>query len=436
MITHRDLTDAAQNREVLAVASRLLDDPAVDVVAEAATVFGDPATVRSSSPVFLEALRAAVARRTLDGVAAPTHVTVVWAMYGETGRMATRGEHPHGEDFVRVKVAQLRWLFDGTDHTWSVIACDDGCPDEPSSAERMEQIIAAEGWTGRGPGGVRVVRLADAIGNGAASTPAVAALGSTADSRKGGSILHAMHEAVADGAPDPAGRRHIVCYTDADLSADLAQVGSLVGPVVDGATVAAGQRYGVPGSVLVKAGGATTEPESTGSKPDRLIVLFRHWVRATLIPSLAHVLDTQAGFKAIAVEALDDLLAVTTSVDESFDVELLIHAAARGGPGAIAVVPIVFTEDFAATNFPSVEPGQRHLDMVVQIADIYDRFVAATDPAGPEGERLIAAVRGATLPAYVDLIGWMGDTEDTTGASPDTPFDTRWPVGEVVRRLA
>ena len=71
------------------------------------------------------------------------HVSVVWAMYGETGRMVTRGEHPHGEDFVRVKARQLDWLTDGTAVTWSVVAVDDGCPDMPSSAEVMRRILSA-----------------------------------------------------------------------------------------------------------------------------------------------------------------------------------------------------------------------------------------------------------------------------------------------------
>ena len=65
-------------------------------------------------------------------LAGPIHLTVVWAMYGETGRMVPRAEHPHGEDFVRAKVRQLDWLTGGLPGvTWSIIACDDGCPDRP-----------------------------------------------------------------------------------------------------------------------------------------------------------------------------------------------------------------------------------------------------------------------------------------------------------------
>ena len=63
------------------------------------------------------------------------------------------------------------------------------------------------------------------------------------------------------------------------------------------------QRYGMEGAVLVKADGPTSEPASTGGKPDKLIILFRHYVRAMLIPDLAHILDTQAGFKAFDAAA-------------------------------------------------------------------------------------------------------------------------------------
>ena len=65
--------------------------------------------------------------------------------YGETGRIVPRSVHPHGEDFLRAKVRQLDWLTAGLpDVTWSIIACDDGCPDQPSSADLMTEIAAAE----------------------------------------------------------------------------------------------------------------------------------------------------------------------------------------------------------------------------------------------------------------------------------------------------
>jgi hypothetical protein len=413
----RDLTDPGQNQAVLDAASALAEGGSAEDV-----------EASHGPAVAAEAVAAARSRRRLAEVTGPVHLTVVWAMYGETGRMVPRTEHPHGEDFVRAKVGQLNWLTDGLpDVTWSIIACDDGCPDQPSSADLMEDIAAAEGYPREGHRSVTVLRLAEIIKSEISISPAFDALTSTGQSRKGGSILAGMDAAIRTGPAraDGAGR-HVVCYTDADLSANLAQLGSLAAPIVAGDKVAGalGQRYGVEGAVLVKAGGPVTEPHSTGDKPDKIIVLFRHFVRALLIPPLAPVLDTQAGFKAFGAAALAPVIGEMTSFNETFDVELLIHLAQRYGPAALAVEPLVFTEDFAATNFPSVDPGPRHLAMVRQVVDLYDQLVAPTAPVTGEAADLLELIRTLDLDGYVTLIEHLR-AED---AGDPTLFDRRWPV--------
>jgi hypothetical protein len=414
----RDLTDPDQNQAVLDVATAL--------AAGRATAAG--AAGRHGPAVAAEAAAAARSRQRLGELAGPVHLTVVWAMYGETGRIVPRAEHPHGEDFVRAKVRQLDWLAAGLPGvTWSIIAVDDGCPDQPSSADLMTRIAAAEGYPREGHRSVTVLRLAELIGGGMPVSPAFDALTSTDQSRKGGSILAGLAAAVAAGPARPGGAgRHVACYTDADLSANLAQLGSLAAPVAARGQVAAalGQRYGIGGAVLVRADGPVTEPRSTGDKPDKVIVLFRHFVRALLIPPLAPVLDTQAGFKAFDAAALGPVLGQMASFNETFDVELLIHLAQRCGPQALAVEPIVFTEDFAATNFPSVDPGPRHLAMVRQVVDLYDRLVAPAAPAAGEAADLLALIRALDLDGYVTLIGQLR-AEDRGDPSL---FDRRWPV--------
>jgi hypothetical protein len=185
-----------------------------------------------------------------------------------------------------------------------------------------------------------------------------------------------------------------------------------------------GQRYGIEGAVLVRADGPVTEPHSTGGKPDKIIILFRHFVRAMLIPPLAHVLDTQAGFKAFDGAALGPALRQMTSFNETFDVELLIHLAQHYGSQALALEPIVFTEDFAATNFPSLEPGRGHLAMIHQVVDLYDQFVASTAPVTGEAADLLTLIRTLDLDHYVTLI------EHLRAEDRDDPtlFDRRWPV--------
>jgi hypothetical protein len=414
----RDLTDSDQNQSVLDVASVLVEGGA-----EAGRVAG------SHGPaVEAEATAAARSRRRLAELTGPIHLTVVWAMYGETGRMVPRAAHPHGEDFVRTKVRQLDWLTRGLPGvTWSIIACDDGCPDQPSSAALMADIAAAEGYPAEGHRSVTVLRLAEVLEGGNSISPAFDRLTSTEQSRKGGSILAGLAAAVGTDPPQADGTgRHVVCYTDADLSANLAQLGSLAAPLVAGDKVAGalGQRYGIDGAVLIRADGPVTEPHSTGDKPDKIIILFRHFVRASLIPSLAHVLDTQAGFKAFDAAALGPVIQQMTSFNETFDVELLIHLAQDYGPGALAVEPIVFTEDFAATNFPSVDPGARHLAMVQQVVDLYDRFVAPVAPVTGEAADLLALIRTLDLDDYVTLIEQLR-AEDR---GDPTLFDRRWSV--------
>ena len=414
----RDLTDAAQNQAVLDVASALAEGGAA----------AERAAGRHGPAVAAEANAAARSRRRLSELTGPIQLTVVWAMYGETGRMVPRAAHPHGEDFVRAKVRQLDWLTGGLPGvTWSIIAVDDGCPDRPSSADLMTDIAAAEGYPGEGHRSVRVLRLAEVIGGDISISPAFDRLTSTGQSRKGGSILAGMAAAVTTGpAGEDGAGRHVVCYTDADLSANLAQLGSLAAPVVAADVVvgALGQRYGIDGAVLVRADGPVTEPHSTGDKPDKIIVLFRHFVRALLIPPLAQVLDTQAGFKAFDAAALGPAIRQMTSFNETFDVELLIHLAQRDGAAALAVEPIVFTEDFAATNFPSVEPGPRHLAMIHQVVELYDRLVAPTAPVTGEAADLLALIRTLDLDDYVTLI------EHLRAEDPGDPtlFDRRWPV--------
>jgi hypothetical protein len=419
LVPVRDLTDSDQNQAVLDVASALVEGRAA---AERVAASHGPA-------VTAEAMAATRSRRRLGDLIGPIHLTVVWAMYGETGRMVPRAAHPHGEDFVRTKVRQLDWLTGGLpDVTWSIIACDDGCPDRPSSADLMTDIAAAEGYPREGHRSVTVLRLAEVIGGDISISPAFDRLTSTDQSRKGGSILVGLAAAVGTDPTRANGvGRHVVCYTDADLSANLAQLGSLAAPVVAaGGKVAGalGQRYGIEGAVLVRAEGPVTEPHSTGDKPDKIIILFRHFVRALLIPPLAQVLDTQAGFKAFDGAALGPAIGQMTSFNETFDLELLIHLAQDYGPQALAVEPIVFTEDFAATNFPSVEPGPRHLAMVRQVVELYDRLVAPIAPVTGEAADLLTLIRTLELDDYVTLIEHLR-AEDS---GDPTLFDRRWPV--------
>src|ERR1022692_2197340 len=201
LVPVRDLTDPDQNQAVLDVASALAGGRAA---AGCAAGIHGPA-------VAAEAIAAARSRRRLGELTGPVHLSVGWAMYGETGRMVPRAVHPHGEDFVRAKVRQLDWLTGGLPGvTWSIIACDDGCPDRPSSADLMTGIAAAEGYPRKGHRGVTVLRLAEVIGGDTPVSPAFGRLISTGQSRKGGSILAGLAAAAGTG-PGAGERRRPAC---------------------------------------------------------------------------------------------------------------------------------------------------------------------------------------------------------------------------------
>lgn len=336
-------------------------------------------------------------------------------MYKETGRILPRSEKSeHGEDFMRNKVKQLKWLFDGApaNFSWDLVAVDDGCPEKPSSAEVASGIIKSEGWDN-----VKVMKLQDGIN---AGNP-VAKMKSTKDSRKGGAILYGLYECGQAGHGE---KEHIVLYTDSDLSANLGMSGLLCHNIVaEGHPISCGHRYGEAGSILVKSEGAVGEPEATGGKPDKMIIVFRHWARGVAMPCIAQVKDTQCGFKAFKAKPLLQILPDVTSYTETFDVELLIRACTTIPSGSIfrrskgiGVVPILFVEDFEASTMASskqvggkLEPGDAHLEMIQQIMAIHDSLMKTMAGANkPEilrqDDALMGFLRGLDLPAYKKLI--------------------------------
>ena len=70
------------------------------------------------------------------------------------------------------------------------------------------------------------------------------------------------------------------------------------------------------------------------------------------------------------------------------------------------------------------DPGPRHLAMVRQVVELYDRFVAPVAPVTGEAADLLTLVRALDLDDYVTLI------EALRAEDRDDPtlFGRRWPV--------
>ncbi|NNC79983.1 MAG: glycosyltransferase [Acidimicrobiales bacterium] len=249
------------------------------------------------------------------------HVAVVFAMWGEQRRLLPRSvENPTGEASLATKLEQLDWLFGGSAATWSLIAVDDGDPDDSAAV--------AIGQANAHPLGdhVTVLRLSDAIG---AEDSPLATLASVDDSRKGGAItLGALH-ALANGAD-------ALVMTDADNSVHLGQVGLLIGPFArDGAGAVVGDRKH-PDSNLVKAE-ARWGPG---------IVVLRHMQRMVGRSLFDTGLrDTQAAFKLYGRNALEAILAAPSTFGFAFDSDWLY--ATVGAGERIDRVPFTFIDSFA-----------------------------------------------------------------------------------------
>ncbi len=214
MPPHMDLTGIAQERQAFDTAELLLDlYPKEDELRAFDTQI---TTEQQNHPVILHlASKLALSKMSLRSLSAPIFNSFVVAMYKEHNRIRTDAEHSAGEDFLRRKVSQLKWLFEGeTDKEWELVFVDDGCPER--SGEIAERIIQQEGYDN-----VRVLYLADAIIKG---LPIAKGLTSTDDSQKGGAIQYGMWSVIKE---EHDNFRHIVIYTDSDLSTNIAQAGLL-----------------------------------------------------------------------------------------------------------------------------------------------------------------------------------------------------------------
>lgn len=315
-------------------------------------------------------VKLALSRLRLAEETRPSHVSVVFAVYKEHIRLRRASEHPLGEDALREKLRQLRWLFDDTPHTWDLTVVDDGCPESSGAIARAildESLLPSEE--------ARVYWLRDGI---EAGHPIARKLESTADSQKGGSIRYGLWRA----AQLDRGPRHVLTFTDADLSTHLGQLGMLVSPVLAGrAEAAIGSRREAT-SVVVKSG-----------KRDNRGKLFIYlWKR--MLPELHGVTDTQCGFKGFSADHLRKWIEKTEDSTFSFDIEAL-RLVRLTGDGRIERVPVAWIDSEAASTTAELSP---YLSMLRNVA----RLLRSGGP--------VQDVRAS----YADLIESLDDEAFTT----------------------
>jgi len=318
------------------------------------------------------ALKLARSKAYVRAIDEPSFLSVVFAVYKEHERVLRPTEHAHGEDFLRRKVAQLKWLCDGTALDWELIAVDDGCP--AGTGRLLEQIAREEGYGER----VRVLHLADAIAKGVAVTRP---LTTPDDSRKGGSIAYGMWDAVQTQRPN-----HVVVFTDADLSTHLGETGLLVHEIRAGALAAIGSRREET-SVVIKG----------ASRNDRGKLFIYLWKR--LLAPLHRLTDTQCGFKAFDARHVAELTADLLEKKFAFDIELLLRVELMRS-GSIAKVPVAWIDSEALSTTTDIQP---YLPMLKQAAAMYCHYLEA-DPQAETFAAFIEQLDEARWQALLDHI--------------------------------
>lgn len=328
------------------------------------------------SPIALIAVKLARSKQFVDSIDKPLSVSVVFAAYKETTRIRTKKEHPHGEDFLNQKIAQLNWLFDKTNVEWKLILVDDGCPD--GTGNIAKEIIDTKNLEDK----TEVLFLQDAIDK---KLEVSKALSSTNDSRKGGSICYGMWHA----SRQDSSKNHIIAYTDADLSTHLGQLGLMLHPIVDlNKTVATGSRR-EKDSVVMKS-------PSRNNRGKLFIYLWKQ-----LIHELDYIVDTQCGFKAFRADAVSEIIDNLIEHKFAFDIELLLKAEQRR-KNTIAKVGIAWIDSEEASTTTDLQP---YHSMLQSIAKMYRKYIPPTENA----DTFASFIEELTEDQFHDLLNEIPD---------------------------
>ncbi|MBT8315506.1 MAG: hypothetical protein KJP26_13685 [Maribacter sp.] len=291
---------------------------------------------------ILLALKIAKSKIIASKTKEPLMVSIVFAIYKEHNRIKKISEHPHGEDFLLKKIAQLEWLFKNCPKIeWELIIVDDGCPE--GSGNIAQGIVDKNGLNDK----VRVLFLAEAIEQ--KLSPAKT-IHSTNESQKGGSIIYGMWDAIKE----TKSKNQIVVYTDADLSTHLGQLMLLVDPLINQNKLAAIGSRRETRSVVIKK----------GARNDRGKLFIYLWKR--LIPNLGGIIDTQCGFKAFRAEIVPEIIEGLLERKFAFDIELLLRTELLKKESIIKV-PIAWIDSEAASTTTDLQPYLPMLKAIVKM---------------------------------------------------------------------
>ncbi len=209
--------------------------------------------------------------------------------------------NPNGENSLENKLAQLEWIFEGTGVDYHLVYVSGSCP--WGSDGVLEQQIQRTGSSGRvshfimdeGP---------EKEPEGISYTP----------NCKGGEMIYGIRSILQKSGYPDAGAFDALLFTDADMSFDLAQAGSLMAAYFEGSRFIIGDRMH-PQSILLK------NMTRAGSG----ILVYRH-IQRKLTPRYfldRKLHDTQCPWKFLSLEAARRIEGKLDCMDWSIDTDII-----------------------------------------------------------------------------------------------------------------
>merc|ERR1712054_227723 len=229
-------------------------------------------------------------------------------------------------------------------------------------------------------------------------------------SQKAGAILYGLSLACEEGKANP-GKKHLIAYTDSDLSTDLGLCGLNFDTIVNGKVdCSVSQRFGQP--FAVNCSKLLTDEEGggigSGLARDSIVHLtLRHKLRQNLLPPLTLITDTNCGHKAISGEAAMDAVKMVKDYKGSFDMDWLMCvgiSSKKKGREPIGVTAIPWVASVGESNFWSAG-GAPDDDPCAKVRPWFKIFAAITQMADWHKEKLQEV--GLLTPESTAYVEWV-----------------------------
>ena len=213
-------------------------------------------------------------------------------------------DNPNGENSLENKLAQLQWIFEGTEIDYKLIYVSGGCP--WGSDEVLDSEILRTGSAQK----VFHIKIADYDTS-----------NFFVRNRKGGEVIFGMRSILQLPGYADAGYFDAMLFTDADMTFDLGQLGMLIDKYFSGKDILIGNRMDSR-SILVK----NMVRAGTG------VLMYRH-IQRKLAPQFfvdLNLHDTQCPWKFLSRRVMSDIAPDLDSMDWSIDTDILSAAMKYG----------------------------------------------------------------------------------------------------------